>query len=162
MRDETAINSLPEHVTVQDARALIERETGRSTGDAPQQVSYPYHWFRAQPSVPRLFGRRQVDVSCLVDARTGIASTCDTFQPQSRNVDRRVVLSVTNSTATAERAARRCLTHSLAKRLRTIADFRVQPENLGVVFKTYWILSCAGQEIILDSATGAWHLLRAA
>lgn len=162
MSDQTVIDSLAEQLTAQDARTLLAQVAGQVLAGEPRRVCYPYHRFQAQVSVPRLFGRHSVDVECLVDARTGVASTSDRFLVERRAVAVADILPLVQATDAAQLAARRCLAHSLTRRLRTLADFRVRPEYRGVVYKTFWLLSCEGREVLVDSANGAWHLLQAA
>lgn len=160
MRKQNPIVSLAEQLTSDDARALVATACGEA--GEPRRVCYPYHWFLATGSAPGLFGRRSIELDCLVDARNGDASTSDRFDTERREMSADDILPMVSGVAAAERAARRCLTHTLTRRLRTIADFRVRPHYQGLVYKTFWLIDCDGQEIIVDSANGAWHLLEAA
>jgi hypothetical protein len=125
-------------------------------------IHYPYYWYRAQGSAPGLFGRRSLTLDCLVDARSGIASTTDRFTIEERRPADSVQLAPDRSADIARAAAQRCLAHSLGRRLRTIADFQLNLDDRGLVYKTYWVVDCAGEDLLVDSGNGAFHPLQAA
>lgn len=125
-------------------------------------IHYPYYWYRAHGSAPGLFGRRSLTLDCLVDARSGVASTTDRFTIEERRLADSVQLTARHSTDDARGAAQRCLAHSLGRRLRTIADFQLNLDECGLVYKTYWVVDCAGEDLLVDSGNGAFHPLQAA
>lgn len=128
----------------------------------PRRIHYPYHWFNAEGSTPGLFGRRELALSCLVDARTGLANTADRFVVEQRTTGG-TLLAPGVDEGSAGIAARRYLGHSLRRQLRTIADFRVHLDYRGLVYKTYWLVDWAGGDgILVDSGSGAFHALQAA
>lgn len=145
------------------AASIVAAAGGHSDpGELPRPVYYPYHWFDAGGSTPGLFGRRALALSCLVDARTGLANTADRFVVVEQGAAGNTLLTHGVDEASAGAAARRYLGHSLRKQLRTIADFRVRLDYRGLLYKTYWLVDCAGDGILVDSGSGAFHALQAA
>lgn len=125
-------------------------------------IHYPYYWYQAHGSAPGLFGRRSLALDCLVDARSGIASTTDRFTTEQRRLADSVQMACRHSADDARDAAQRCLAYSLGRRLRTIADFQLNLDDRGLVYKTYWVVDCAGEDLLVDSGNGAFHPLQAA
>ena len=163
MSDPTApVAVICEAISATEAASIVAAAGGEAAiGSAPRCVRYPYHWFDASGSAPGIFGRRPLALSCLVDARTGLANTADRFVVEQRNPGS-TVLTVSVDEDPAQVAARRYLAHSLRRQLRTIADFRVSLDYRGLVYKTFWLVDGAGDGILVDSGSGAFHALRAA
>ena len=57
----------------------------------------------------------------------------------------------------AQRAAQRCVTNALCRKLRTLADFRLELEARGVVHKLFWVIPSGAERVLVDSVTGGWY-----
>lgn len=125
-------------------------------------VYVPYFWFRATGSAPTPFGRRPIEVDCLVNALSGEGSTCGSFPLGERALPADAVLRSTCGESAAKGEAQRCVTHNVGRGLRTIADFRVALDARGIVYKPFWLLQDVDTPMIVDAMTGGWHPLAAA
>ena len=122
-----------------------------------ESIHVPYFWYRAAGSAPTPYGRRPFGIDCLVDARNGEASTSDPFallektHPKGNVLRQRVPLRV------AQKAAQRCVSNALCRKLRTLADFRLELAARGVVHKTFWVVPSGDELVLVDSVTGGWY-----
>lgn len=137
-----------------------------SVGGAPavllRAVWYPYYRFEAGGRVPALFMERSIDVTCLVDARRGFASTADTFRPLREAVPADAVLETRLSPAEARRSAGTYLRHAMSREFRCIADFGVEPGTTDKVYRKFWLIRCEARVTMVDSVTGSLHVIRQA
>jgi len=127
--------------------------------EVERRVYYPYHWYRVAGSAPSWFGRQPVSLGCLVDARSGMASTADEFEVLESTVPAADLLTPSKDSQDAERQAQRYVSHALGKGLRTISSFDLELDHCGVVYKAFWLLRCAGAGVLLDSTSGELHVL---
>lgn len=162
MDSVSSVAVICEQVSAADAIDIVAAAGDMAAVRDASCIHYPYYWYRAHGSAPGLFGRRSLALDCLVDARSGIASTADPFAIERRRPVDAVQLAPRHSADDAICTARRCLAHSLGRRLRTIADFQLNLDVRGLVYKTYWVVDCAGEDLLVDSGTGAFHPLQAA
>lgn len=162
MRDPAELCVIREQLSAGEAVAMLAALVESPVSPDARRVYYPYHFFRATGSTPGLFGRRRLSLDCLVDGRSGVASTSDPFDIVRRPGGEADVLPTAVTLPLSEREARRCLTHGLGRRLRTIADFRLVLDYRGVVYKPYWLVDCGDDTVLVDSASGAWHHVEAA
>ena len=158
MSDSTRVNVI--HATLEpgDARSML------ASLDAPgyereRTIAYPYFSFRVSGFAPSLFGRRALSIDCLVDARTGEASTTDNYRTQSVNVAPDTLMAFAGCPRDALREARRYAAHALGRGLRTLADFDLRIENTGVIYKSFWVFRRNATRVLVDSTTGSMHLL---
>ena len=155
------IAAIRETISATEAVSIVAAAGADAECPAPRRICYPYHWFDAGGSTPGLFGRQALFLSCLVDARTGLANTADRFVVDQRTANG-TVLAASIDAEPSRLAARRYLAHSLRRQLRTIADFQVSLDYRGLVYKTYWLVGSAGDGLVVDSGNGAFHWLLAA
>ena len=158
MPNSTRIDVVRAVVDAGEARAALAR-TGGAGFELDRTVYYPYHWYRASGSAPRLLGRCALSVHCLVDACTGIASTADRFRCEPATVPAGAVIGAKQSRQRVVAAARRYVTHALGRGTRTLADFGVRLEHAGTVYKAFWIFGSGGLRVLVDSTTGGIHPL---
>lgn len=123
-----------------------------------QKVYAPHYWFAASGTSPTLFGRRRFAVDCLVDALSGLAATADPFEVSKQTVDG-LVLRISVSERDAERAAKRRTLTNLAREFKTLADFGIELETRGLIYKPCWVLQHADERLLVDALTGAWYSL---
>ena len=140
------------------AQAVAAALTGAaSLSPKCERIHVPYFWYRAAGSAPTPYGRRPFRIDCLVDARSGEASTSDPFDvvlgaDREGDVLRRRV-----PVLAAQKSARRCVSNALCRKLRTLADFRLELKDRGVVHKTFWIVPSGEESVLVDSVTGGWY-----
>lgn len=139
------------------ARAVAE--VAKATAHVERCLYYPYHWYRVGGSTPSWLGQREIAWGCLVDARSGVARTADDFDIEQSVVPADDLLQPRKDSVTAERQAERYVSHALGRSLRTIADFDVELDHRGVVYKAFWILRCGEVRVLLDSTSGELHVL---
>ena len=159
MADAASVALLRAGLDAAEARQALTRIAGADDFELQQTVYYPYHWYRASGSAPRLLGRRALVVDCLVDACTGVASTADRFAPEPAAVPADAVIEAKRPARGTEPAARRYVTHALGRGARALADFGVRLEHAGVVHKALWIFAASGLRVLVDSTTGGIHPL---
>ena len=135
------------------AAALNNPREGR------ELVHVPYFWYRASGTAPTPYGRQPFDVDCLVDACSGEAATSDPFVVVETMHRKDTVLRPRVPRRAAQQAAQRCVTNALCRKLRTLANFRLELEARGVVHKTFWVVPTGDELVIVDSVTGGWHPL---
>ncbi|MDH4108170.1 MAG: hypothetical protein OEW35_07620 [Gammaproteobacteria bacterium] len=117
---------------------------------------YPYFRFDADCSARALFGRRGMQLNCLVDGLTGLAATAPSFCSTRDAVPRADVLPASLMPDAALLAARRYLATSLGRGFRTIADFDIRLADRGTIHKLYWLVAIDDGQVLVDSLTGGW------
>ena len=142
------------------ATRAVAETAGASDVRVERTIYYPYHWYRVAGSAPTWVGRRPFTVTCLVDARSGAASTADRFTVEPATVSAGALLLPRTEAIDATRQAERYLSHALGRRLRAIASFGLTLDHRGLVYKAYRILRCDGTGVLLDGVTGELHPLR--
>jgi hypothetical protein len=133
-----------------DAEAAIER-----------RVFYPWYHFNATGCLRSLFGRRRIEIDCLVDARSGRAASADAL-----TLDR--VLPAAGETLDAQqdieasrRKAERYASHALGRRFRLLGRFDLRLDEPRLVHRPYWIVRAGAERVLLDAVTGEVHPLAA-
>ena len=159
MHDERVVALIRAEIGAGEAMSTVASVAGVTDVAVDRQIYYPYHWYRAAGSAPGLFGRRPVSLSCLVDACNGVVSTADSFTLDEVTVSGAVLVSARQDAGEAGLAARRYVTHALGRGLRTVANFNVDLDHRGVVYKSFWALRCGDSRVLLDGVTGRLHPL---
>lgn len=149
---------LPGQVDADAAREIVASVAGHAAA-VERVVYYPYYRFETEARVRALVAERPIEVTCLVDARRGFASTADRFDVVDTPVDADCALDARLAPAAARRAACAYLRHALTRRFRTIADFGVEPGTAGMVYRKFWLLRCDGRVTMVDSVTGSLHVV---
>jgi len=154
MSDMQRIDVLTERLAENAALSVVRELTLDDDAAVERKIYFPYFRFDAKCKVPALFGRKETVIPCLVDAINNVAATADPVAIDSTSVPAGSALPSDHSVDQAEREARRYLQHHLGRRLRTIADFGVELEALGIVHKAFWIVRSGSARVIVDSVTG--------
>jgi hypothetical protein len=158
------ISCLPADVGRNEAERLIAKVSGDYAGRVTAGVHYPYHRFLIRCSTRTLMGETAFDVSCLVDARTGVASTTDAFEiEESRAVGDEVIGHVVDR-AEARRIAERYVSYIVRNRRKALVVPKIEIIEEGVVYKRFWIVQCEHPSdpafrVMVDAVTGAFHVL---
>ena len=137
-----------------DAAALVGLDA--LPAKRTQKVYAPHYWFVASGSSPTLFGRRDFAIDCLVDACSGVAATADRFSVDEELPDG-LMLPTAWSAEDAERVAVRRTLANLSRQLRTLADFHVDVEPRGLIYKPCWLFPRADEHVLIDALTGGWY-----
>ncbi|MEM7502384.1 MAG: hypothetical protein AAF417_10090 [Pseudomonadota bacterium] len=154
MAEEHRIHCVRGSLGAADAAALVGLEP--LPAQRAQKVYAPHYWFVACGSSPTLFGRRDFAVDCLVDACSGDAATADRFSVDEE-LSNGLVLPTVWSADDAERVAVRRTLANLSRQLRTLADFHVDVELRGLIYKPCWLLPRADEHVLIDALTGGWY-----
>jgi hypothetical protein len=162
MTEFSDIVVFPAHVDSATALQIVAAVDPHADVSIGRLLYYPYFYFAASCSVKSVFVRRQIPAKCLVDGSRGIAATADGFEASKQTVPTEAILGTLVSPGEATRQARRYLGHSLGKKTRSIANFEVDLENRGIVYKGFWLVECGSHAFIVDSITGHLHALRQA
>ena len=155
MGSSKTVALIPERLDDYEALSVIEDIAGGARVAVDGKVFYPYHWYRASGSAPGLFGRQPIDLNCLVDACNGMAGTADRFDLETRAVERASLLQARQRSCDTGAAARRYVTHALGRSLRTIANFRIDLDHRGIVYKPFWVFGCGDRRMLVDGVNGA-------
>lgn len=143
-----------------DAIRIATAATGDDNAFVERAVCYPYYWFEARCTLPSLAGRQAMSLTCLVDAINGIGATADEFQTKEEVIRAGDELAERIDDDEAAEIARRTISHTLSRKVRTIASFDVELEPCGVIHKRYWIIRTSGARLMVDSSTGHLHPLK--
>jgi len=124
-----------------------------------RRVYYPYYHFAVQGELRWLFRRKRLRFDCLVDARTGHASSADPLDVERVATLSEGGLAVQQTPGEAARRARRYAQHAMGRGLRLMSNFNTRLEACGVVYRPFWILGSGSMRILLDAVTGELHPL---
>jgi hypothetical protein len=154
----------PAAVDSAEAERLVAAASGDFTPRVTAGFYYPYHRFLIRHSTKTLLGESALKVSCLVDARTGVASTTDPFQIQQVEVDDQELIGEVIDGAEARRIAVRYVAYVVRNKRRALAVPKTEVTERGVVHKLFWIVSCEDDSkpdfrVMVDAATGAFQVL---
>lgn len=143
-----------------DAIHLLAALSGSSDVYVETTQYFPYFSFVGRCTVPSLFGKRQANVCCLIDAVNGHGATADRFDVdyEDRVDSNDIAIEITTSEATV--AAQRVITHSLGRNLRVIARFNPDFDAATLVYKKFWIVGDGQIRALVDSTDGSMHPLR--
>jgi hypothetical protein len=160
MAKQENIQVINEELTASVAASCLRTMTGDNDAEFERKVYYPYHRFSAHCSVPTMFGKESLSVTCLVDGINALGATADPFEVERIPVaaDGVMVMKVVNDEA--HRAAYRILMHQMSRRLKMIASFDICLAKRGIVYKAFWILRSRDVLFMVDSVTGGMHPLR--
>ena len=98
-------------LTPAQAESAVTSASGEWTSRARRRLYYPYFWFQLRYTVRTLLETSSVRMSCLVDTRTGLASTADPFELERVDGDAGEVMEprLAEDEAAPHRPAVRCL-----------------------------------------------------
>jgi hypothetical protein len=143
------------------ARSLVSGLTG-DDAEIERRVFYPYFRFGVSGLLRWLFGRRRLRTNCLVDARTGRASTSDRLVLELLTVTDDERLRPVQAHDAAARQAHRYATHALGRSLRVLGDLDIELDEGGLVHRPFWIVRSGRVRVLVDAVSGELHPLRAA
>lgn len=159
MTEQVDIEVVAAQIDITAASQLVASVDPHAHVSINRPIYYPYYYFAASCRVKSLFVNREIPANCLVDGSRGIAATADGFEPSKESVSAEAMLETLVSPDDAKRQARRYLGHALGKKTRSIANFEIDLENRGVVYKKFWLAECGDHAFIVDSVTGHLHAL---
>ena len=130
---------------------------------AERKLYYPYFWFHLCSSVRTLFGRSSLDVSCLVDSRTGLGSTADPFALEPIE-DRGEIVAPRLTLAAARNVARRYVRYVTGMRRKALTAPKLDAVDERLVHKPFWIVTGTRRDatawrVLVDGVTGRFHAL---
>lgn len=143
------------------ARSLVFALSGEAA-EIERRVYYPYFRFGVSGLLRWLFGRRRLRTECLVDARTGRASTADGLNVERLTVTAGERLAAARGPDEAARLARRYATHALGRGLRVLGNLHVELDGGELVYRPFWIVRSGDTRVLVDAVTGELHPLEAA
>jgi len=157
--DDQLISVIRQQVDAASALRSIDALAGAATASIERKMYYPYYRFKANCTVPTLFGRKMMTVNCLVDGVSGLGATSGAFSIDPATVPADAPLQLAVSEGEAERAVRRTVSHQLSRKLRMIASFQVDIEPQSIVYKGFWIIRSQDTLVMVDSSSGCIHPL---
>ncbi|MEM9209671.1 MAG: hypothetical protein AAGA61_10505 [Pseudomonadota bacterium] len=123
------------------------------------RVYYPYFRFCVTGVLRWLFGARRINVSCLIDARTGRAATADAFDVETVSVAPTQQLAVQQCVSAGRGLAERYTRHSLGRAFRMLTTFRLHADAGVLIHRPYWVVRASGHRFLVDGVTGEFHPL---
>ena len=126
-----------------------------------RRIYYPYFRFGISGLLRWLFGRRTLQTRCLVDARTGRASTADSLSLERRAAIEEDRLRGVTAPDEARRLARRYATHALGRGLRVLGNLHIDVDGGELVYRPFWIVRSGSTRVLVDAVTGELHPLAA-
>jgi len=138
-----------------DAERIVANASGQAVR-TERELYYPYLWYRLHYSLATLFGRPRFEVDCLVDGRQGRVSTSDAFETLQFRPSATDVLELRVEPDSGALAARRTMSHILAKKYRNMTPLKLGVGPSEVLYKQFWVVECgaAGPKVLVDSTTG--------
>lgn len=147
-------------VSAVDAVHLVAALSGSDDVYLETTQYFPYFSFAGVCTLPSLFGKRQTNVRCLVDAVNGHGATADPFNIAYETGQEMQAIQTEISVEEACAAAHRAITHSLSRNFRVIARFDPVFEAPDIVYKKFWIVGDGHVRALVDSTDGSIHPLR--
>lgn len=153
------VSGIPRLVDEAQARAIASLVMDGGIPQNAREVHYPYYWYRLRATAGTLLGESTIDLSCLVDGRTGLLATSDLLTVCRRIVPQDDVLGSIVGEPEAEEAVRRYLPHVLLTGRRWLHHRNVDLRNGLLVHKPFWVMGGAAETILVDGVTGLVHPL---
>jgi len=125
---------------------------------------YPYHRVLIRYSARTLLGESALKISCIVDARTGVASTVDPFEIEEVEVAEDEVIIGVIGEAEARQITERYVAYVVRNRRKALVVPKTEVLEHGVVHRPFWIVRCedgstAPFRVLVDGITGGFHVL---
>ena len=152
-------------LTSAQAEGVVASASGEWTSRARSKIYYPYFWFHLRYATRTLLGYGSVRLSCLVDTRTGCASTTDPFELERVDANAGVVMEPRLAEGEALRIAHRYTAYAVRNRRKALVVPEVTVLERCLVYKPFWIIDgtqrCASSfRMLVDGVTGGFHVLR--
>lgn len=162
-----AVRAIPSTVEAPEAARIVSRAAGRNgRAEAERRLFYPYYCSVVRHTTRSLLGSTALGLSCLVDARTGVASTADAFATSRLDAPDADVLEPLLDAGRSRALAERYAGYVLRRR-RSSLSFRqpaLETTKLLLVHKPFWIVRCSREDatfpVLVDGVTGRFHVLR--
>ncbi len=148
----------------EQAETLIASVSGGWTPRTEANLFYPYFWFLCRCSTRTLFGESGLKVSCLIDARTKVGATADTFELEHVGVPAGDVIEPRLDEAEANRIAERYVAYVVRNKRKALVAPKLEVLEHALVFKPFWIVNCTNGSkpefrVMVDGITGGFHVL---
>ena len=152
-------------LTSAEAEGVVGSTSSDWISRARRKVYYPYFWFHLRHATRTLLGQSSARLSCLVDTRTGHASTADPFEVERVDVSTGVVMTPRLAEADALRIAHRYSGYVMRNRRKALVAPQVTVLDRRLVYKPFWIVdgttpSESSFRVLVDGVTGGFHALR--
>ncbi len=161
MAKQEVLHVITQQLDANAAARCLRTMTADDSATFERKVFYPYHRFSADCTVPMIFRKESLSVTCLVDGVNALGATTDPFEVERITVAAEEVMTMKVLNDEAHRAAYRILMHQMSRRLKMIASFDICLAKRGIVYKAFWILRSRDVLFMVDSVTGGMHPLRA-
>ena len=162
-REIVAIEGRLTSVQVEEVIAAV---SGEWTPRACRKLYYPYFSFELRYTARTLLGRSGVRASCLVDARTGLASTSDPFELERVEVDASDILEPRLTDDAALSIAERYVAYVVKNKRKALVVPDTDVLDRKLVRKPFWIVECTqrdpgapGFSVLVDGITGGFHVV---
>ena len=152
-------------LTAAQAEGVVASTSGEWTSRARRKIYYPYFWFHLRYATRTLLGKSCVRLSCLVDTRTGLPSTTDSFELEGVDATAGAVMEPRLAADEALRIAHRYGTYALRNRRKALVVPEVTVLERCLVHKPFWIVDGtkprrSSFRVLVDGVTGGFHVLR--
>lgn len=152
-------------LTSAQAEGVVASASGEWMSRAQRKLYYPYLWCQLRYTARTFLGDSGVRMSCLVDTRTGLASTVDPFQLERVEADAGEVIEPRLAEDDALRVARRYVDYVVRNRRKALVAPEVNVLRRGLVYKPFWIVDGTTRRqssfrVLVDGITGGFHVLR--
>ena len=153
------------HLTGVQAEGVVRSALGEWTSRGRRKLYYPYFWLQLGYAAHTLLGTSRLRMSCLVDARTALASTADPFEVERVDADAEEVMEPRLAEDEALRIARRYAAYVVRNRRKALVAPDVTALGRNLVFKPFWLIDGTKPQesslrVIVDGVTGGFHALR--
>ena len=124
-----------------------------------QRVYYPYDWYLLRHRAITWFGATGMDLSCLIDSRTGVAATTDRFQTGTVATADALVLDRRLERDITLRVAKRYAAHATRQRHKALLPPKIELVARRPVYKPFWVVDYrlenrCQQRMLVDGVTG--------
>ena len=152
-------------LTSAQAEGVDASASGEWTSRARSKIYYPYFWFHLRYATRTLLGYGSVRLSCLVDTRTGCASTTDPFELERVDANAATVMEPRLAEDDALRSAHRYGAYVMRHRRKALVAPEVTMLERGLVHKPFWVVDGSKPRqstfrVLVDGLTGRFHVLR--
>lgn len=161
MAKQEVLHVITQQLDVNAAAGCLRTMIADNSATFERKVFYPYHQFSADCTVPTIFGKESLSVTCLVDGVHALGATTDPFEVERTTVAADEVMAMEVLDGEAHRAAYGILMHQMSRRLKMMASFNIRLAKRESVYKAFWILRSRDALFMVDSVTGGMHPLRA-
>ena len=137
MTAASAIAAIRSNVDSDEALKILRGYAGCGDARIERRLFYPYYHVVANGRLRWLFGERRLKLDCLIDARTGRASSADAPVVEQLEVSESERLVARNDATTAIAAARRYASHALSRGLKVLGNFNLDLRDAELVHRPF-------------------------